>query len=110
MENTFRPPDFHRNIMSEFMGLITGTYDAKLDGFVPGGASIHNRMSAHGPDANSCIVAQHKALKPEFLADTMAFMLESSQIWTPTEFALHTHALQNNYQNCWHDIPVLFNN
>ena len=110
MENTFRPPYFHRNIMSEFMGLITGTYDAKPDGFVPGGASLHNRMSAHGPDANACKQAKQKELTPEFLDSTLAFMLESSQIWVPTEFALNTHALQNSYLECWQDIPVLFKN
>ena len=110
MENTFRPPYFHRNIMSEFMGLITGSYDAKPNGFVPGGASLHNRMSSHGPDTDSCISAIDKQLKPEFLDNTMAFMLEASQIWVPTEFALTTTSLQDNYLECWQGIPTLFGN
>lgn len=109
MENTFRPPWFHRNLMSEFMGLIQGVYDAKPDGFVPGGSSLHNRMSAHGPDANSSLNAMNKTLTPEFLSGTMAFMLESSMPWVPTDFALNSPALQDNYINCWQDIPVLFN-
>lgn len=110
MENTFRPPWFHRNLMSEFMGLINGIYDAKPDGFVPGGASLHNRMSAHGPDANSSLNAMNKELAPEFLRDTMAFMLESFMPWMPTDFALNSPSLQENYINCWQDIPVLFTN
>jgi homogentisate 1,2-dioxygenase len=109
MENTFRPPWFHRNLMSEFMGLINGVYDAKPDGFVPGGCSLHNRMSAHGPDANSSLNAMNKELVPEFLGDTMAFMLESFMPWIPTDFALNSPSLQDNYINCWQDIPVLFN-
>ena len=107
-ENTFRPPWYHRNLMSEFMGLITGKYDAKPDGFLPGGASLHNRMSAHGPDGNACINAINAKLEPEYLANTMAFMLESSQVWRPTSFALNTPQLQANYIKCWQDIPVFF--
>lgn len=108
-EHTFRPPYYHRNIMSEFMGLITGQYDAKPDGFIPGGASLHNRMAAHGPDAIACDRAINKELKPEHLVDTMAFMFESNQTWKLTEFALKTESLQKNYLKCWQDIPVLFN-
>ena len=52
-EHTFRPPWFHRNLMNEFMGLIFGKYDAKAEGFLPGGASLHNCMSGHGPDAET---------------------------------------------------------
>ncbi|MBN0609839.1 homogentisate 1,2-dioxygenase, partial [Pseudomonas aeruginosa] len=63
-ENTFRPPWFHRNLMNEFMGLIQGAYDAKAGGFVPGGASLHSCMSAHGPDAESCDKAIAADLKP----------------------------------------------
>jgi hypothetical protein len=50
-QDTFRPPWFHRNVASEFMGLIHGVYDAKAEGFAPGGASLHNCMTGHGPDA-----------------------------------------------------------
>lgn len=108
-ENTFRPPWYHRNIMSEYMGLITGQYDAKVDGgFVPGGGSLHNRMSAHGPDGNACEKAMNKELAPEFLGNTMAFMLESSNTWKVSEFALNTNKLQNNYLDCWQNIPRLF--
>lgn len=107
-EDTFRPPWYHRNLMSEFMGLITGEYDAKPDGFVPGGASLHNRMSAHGPDNTAHSNASSKELKPEFLGNTMAFMLESSQVWRPTEFALNTECLQKNYMACWQDLPNMF--
>ena len=53
MEHTFRPPWFHRNVASEFMGLIHGVYDAKAEGFMPGGASLHNCMTGHGPDAET---------------------------------------------------------
>lgn len=107
-ENTFRPPWYHRNLMSEFMGLIKGQYDAKPKGFIPGGASLHNRMTAHGPDSNSCKNAINTDLQPEYLGGTMAFMLESSQIWTPTEFAMNTKQLQVDYIECWQNIPVLF--
>lgn len=107
-ENTFRPPWYHRNLMSEFMGLIHGQYDAKQEGFKPGGASLHNRMSAHGPDANSFSLATNKSLKPEYLSNTMAFMLESSQVWRITDFALKHDSLQKNYMDCWHHLPKLF--
>ncbi len=107
-EDTFRPPWYHRNLMSEFMGLITGKYDAKPDGFVPGGASLHNRMSAHGPDNNAHSKGSTKELKPEFIDNTMAFMLESSQVWRPTEFALNTDKLQKNYMACWQNLPNMF--
>lgn len=51
-EHTFRPPYYHRNIMSEFMGNICGTYDAKETGFGPGCASLHSIMTPHGPEAD----------------------------------------------------------
>lgn len=107
-ENTFRPPWFHRNLMSEYMGLIVGQYDAKDGGFVPGGGSLHNRMTAHGPDANICEKARLKELTPEFIGNTMAFMLEASLAWNLTEFALNSDKLQADYLDCWQTIPVLF--
>ena len=76
-EDTFRPPWFHRNVMCEFMGLIRGVYDAKAEGFLPGGASLHNCMSAHGPDAETWERASSAELKPHKLDDTMAFMFET---------------------------------
>lgn len=107
-ENTFRVPYFHRNLMSEFMGLIHGKYDAKPDGFVPGGASLHNKFIPHGPDADSSDKAMTSALEPQFLGNTMAFMLESANVWRPTEFALNVHNLQHNYLDCWQGIKILF--
>ena len=107
--NTFRPPWYHRNIMSEYMGLIEGMYDAKIDGgFMPGGGSLHNRMAPHGPDGNACIMAMEKKLEPEYLANTMAFMFESYMTWRISDFALNTPQLQKNYIDCWQNIPVMF--
>ena len=108
-ENTFRPPWYHRNLMSEYMGLVHGQYDAKPDGFVPGGGSVHNRMAAHGPDAAACNQALSKTLQPEYLANTLAFMLESFMAWHVSEFALTSEHRQTNYGDCWQHIPVLFN-
>jgi homogentisate 1,2-dioxygenase len=100
-EETFRPPWFHRNVMSEFMGLITGRYDAKADGFEPGGATLHNQMSAHGPDLQSYRKAVEAALEPQHIKDTMAFMFESRWMIRPTRFALDTPLLQRDYDRCW---------
>ena len=108
-EDTFRPPYFHRNIMSEFMGLIQGQYDAKPDGFVGGGASLHNRFAPHGPDADACKKAMEAELKPIHLTNTMAFMFESSNTWRVTPFALKTPCLQQNYLECWQNIQKLSN-
>lgn len=99
--DTFRPPYFHRNIMSEYMGLIHGRYDAKQEGFVPGGGSLHNCMSAHGPDADAYQNAVATTLKPEFYEDTLAFMFESRQVWRVTTAAYHSPQRQKNYQACW---------
>jgi homogentisate 1,2-dioxygenase len=100
-EDTFRPPWFHRNIMSEFMGLITGDYDAKAGGFAPGGASLHNMMSAHGPDVASHDRAVAAKLTPHKIEDTMAFMFESRLPFTPTRWAMETPLLQGDYDACW---------
>jgi|TARA_R100000501_G_scaffold17911_1_gene34615 homogentisate 1,2-dioxygenase len=100
-EDTFRPPWFHRNIMSEFMGLIHGDYDAKSGGFAPGGASLHNMMSGHGPDAESYRKAVAKDLVPEKIDDTMAFMFESRYPFRPTAWAMETPLLQPDYDACW---------
>jgi len=107
-EDTFRPPYYHRNIMSEFMGLIYGSYDAKEEGFLPGGASLHNGMSAHGPDAKAHQAARNMTLKPEFYQGTLAFMFESRLAWYPTEFASQTELLQTDYLDCWQDLVVNF--
>ena len=100
-EDTFRPPWFHRNIMSEFMGLIRGVYDAKAEGFVPGGASLHNSFAAHGPDRATFERASNAALAPQKIADTLAFMFETRLVIQPTAFALQTEALQRDYDQCW---------
>ena len=107
-EHTFRPPYFHRNCMSEFMGLIFGTYDAKEEGFVPGGASLHNCMSAHGPDASTFERASSAELKPQYADNTLAFMFESSLTFTPTEFAVSTELLQPEYSECWQPLRSHF--
>ena len=102
MEGTFRPPWYHRNVMSEYMGLIYGDYDAKTGGgFVPGGASLHTCMSAHGPDADAFDNASNADLAPQKLDDTMAFMFESRYLIQPTRFAMETDALQKDYRECW---------
>jgi homogentisate 1,2-dioxygenase len=100
-EDTFRPPWFHRNVMSEFMGLIAGAYDAKAEGFVPGGASLHNQMSAHGPDRGSYRRAREAELEPQKLTDTLAFMFECRWVLRPTPFALESASLQRDYDACW---------
>lgn len=103
-EKTFRPPYYHRNIMSEYMGLIEGVYDAKLEGFVPGGGSLHNCMSAHGPDAQTFNKASQADLKPQRIDNTLAIMFESSLIYTPTRYAVESGLLQSNYIECWNDL------
>ncbi|MBW8754379.1 MAG: homogentisate 1,2-dioxygenase [Sphingomonadales bacterium] len=100
-EDTFRPPWFHRNVMSEFMGLIEGEYDAKAGGFAPGGASLHNCMSAHGPDRESYDRAVAAALAPQKLEGSMAFMFESRHVLRPTRWAMETPLLLADYDACW---------
>ncbi len=102
-EDSFRPPWFHRNVMSEAMGLITGAYDAKAEGFQPGGLSLHNLMAGHGPDLASWQGASYAELKPHKITGTMAFMLESCWPYRPTDFAL-THS-QLDYDAVWADFP-----
>jgi homogentisate 1,2-dioxygenase len=100
-EHTFRPPFFHRNTMSEFMGLVRGAYDAKASGFAPGGMSLHNCMAAHGPDRTTFERAVAADLAPHKIADTLAFMFETRLALRPTRFALATPALQRDYDACW---------
>ena len=107
-EDTFRPPWYHRNVMSEFMGLIEGTYDAKEEGFAPGGSSLHNCMSPHGPEAAAFEKASNAELKPDRYRDTMAFMLESRYIIQPTRWALETELRQRDYIKCWDGIKKHF--
>lgn len=107
-EHTFRPPWFHRNIMNEFMGLVSGEYDAKAEGFLPGGASLHNCMSGHGPDAETYERAIAAELRPVFLKDTLAFMLETHLVVRPTRFAMETKNRQHEYYECWQGLKKHF--
>jgi len=110
MQDTFRPPWFHRNVASEFMGLVHGTYDAKAEGFSPGGASLHNSMSGHGPDTGTFEKASRADLStPDVIRDTMAFMFETRLVWRPTAHAIESAQLQPEYYRCWQDLPKHFN-
>ena len=101
-EETFRPPWFHRNVMSEFMGLIHGAYDAKEGGgFVPGGASLHNQLNGHGPDQASYDKAVAAELKPIKIDGTMAFMFETRHVIRPTRWASESPTMQFDYDDVW---------
>jgi homogentisate 1,2-dioxygenase len=102
-EDTFRPPWFHRNVMSEAMGLISGAYDAKAEGFQPGGLSLHNLMSGHGPDLESWRKASEAELKPAKIEGTMAFMVETCWPYRPTQYALDR--AQPDYDLAWAGFP-----
>jgi homogentisate 1,2-dioxygenase len=110
MEDTFRPPWYHRNLMSEFMGLVYGQYDAKPEGFKPGGASLHNGMVPHGPDADSFERATGSELKPHKLDGTLAFMFESRYRLVPTAFAMSPASqggsLDESYTDCWQGLTT----
>ena len=107
-EHTFRPPYFHRNVMSELMGLVKGEYDAKKDGFTPGGISIHNCMTGHGPDNDTYQKAIAENLKPMRYINTLAFMFESCEPWNITTDALKSKNRQLNYTACWQDLSSHF--
>jgi len=107
-ENSFRPPWYHRNIMSEFMGLIEGQYDAKEEGFLPGGMSLHNMMMPHGPDHDAFEKASTVELKPVKLSDTMAFMFETRFPQMVTRYAAELETLQASYVNCWEGLERKF--
>jgi homogentisate 1,2-dioxygenase len=103
-ERTFRPPWYHRNVMSEFMGLIHGQYDAKAEGFRPGGASLHNSMVPHGPDAEAFTKASAAHLSPQKLDNTLAIMFESRYLMRATPFALGHSGLERDYWKCWAEL------
>ena len=107
-EDTFRPPWFHRNVMCEFMGLLTGVYDAKAEGFLPGGASLHNCMSAHGPDAETWERATNAELKPHKVDNTMAFMFETRFAMRLTRYAMESSELQQDYFEGWQGLRKNF--
>lgn len=108
MEDTFRPPWYHKNVMSELMGNIYGEYDAKPDGFAPGGISLHNMMLPHGPDKTAFDKATHSNLGPEKLENTMSFMFETRYPQHLTEFAANEAPLQDNYIDCWDSLEKHF--
>jgi homogentisate 1,2-dioxygenase len=107
-ENTFRPPWYHMNIMSEFMGLIYGVYDAKPQGFTPGGISLHNCMLPHGPDREAFEHASNSELKPVKLTGTMAFMFETRYPQHVTAHAANAPTLQDDYADCWKGLEKRF--
>jgi homogentisate 1,2-dioxygenase len=106
-EHTFRPPWYHRNVMSEFMGLVQGVYDAKADGFAPGAVSLHNCMTSHGPDRATFDKASSADLVPQRLVDTLAFMFEARHVYRVTQKALSSPALQTDYDACWDGLGKL---
>ncbi len=108
MEDSFRPPWYHMNVMSEFMGLIYGVYDAKPGGFVPGGMSLHNALVAHGPDTEAFARGSTKVLEPEKLAGTMAFMFETRYILDPTDYAANLDTIDASYPDCWDGLERTF--
>lgn len=107
-KDTFRPPYFHRNIMSEWMGLIQGRYDAKEKGFLPGGSSLHNCMTPHGPDSDTTEKALLASDVPQFLENTLAIMFESCYPYRVSEAAQKTLLLQKDYLDCWKNLKVMF--
>lgn len=110
MTDTFRPPWFHRNIAGEFMGLVHGVYDAKAEGFLPGGASLHNTMIGHGPDAGTFAKAsEHDTSKPDYIQGTMAIMFETPVMIQTTRFALESPQRQRDYHQCWMGLEKHFN-
>lgn len=107
-EHTFRPPFFHRNVMSEFMGLIYGPHESKAEGFLPGGASLHNSWSAHGPDAATFARASTAELRPHKF-DQLAFMFETRYPISTTSHAVQLPELQLDYLESWHGLKPHFN-
>jgi len=107
--DTFRPPPFHRNVSSEFMGLIYGEYIGKREGFIPGAASLHNCMSGHGPDNDAYERGRNADAAPQYLDNTLAFMFETQLVVRPTKFALESEILERDYYEHWQGIKKLFN-
>ncbi len=107
-EDTFRPPWFHRNVMSEFMGLIHGQYDARAEGFTPGGTSLHNAFTAHGPDASTFETASNATLAPHKIDNTLAFMFETRYPLKPTRFAMESPERQLEYYKTWDSLTARF--
>ncbi len=109
MEDLFRPPWYHMNVMSEFMGLVYGVYDAKPTGFVPGGMSLHNALVPHGPDAEAFERASTcQARAPEALPVTMAFMFETRYPLSATAYASNLKLLDGEYPDAWDGLKKLY--
>jgi homogentisate 1,2-dioxygenase len=106
--NTFRPPPFHRNVCSEFVGLVHGKYIGKGEGFQPGCASLHNCMSGHGPDAESFALGTSVGDQPQYLADTMTIVLETQLVIRPTKYALESELLERDYYLHWQSLKKRF--
>lgn len=107
-EHSFKPPYFHRNVMNELMGLVKGEYDAKKEGFSIGGVSLHNCMTAHGPDAESFLKASEAASQPEYYENTLAFMFEAREPWQVTQQAYDAQSRQKDYSKCWQGLTRKF--
>jgi homogentisate 1,2-dioxygenase len=108
MENSFRPPWYHMNVMSEFMGLIYGVYDAKPGGFVPGGMSLHNSLIAHGPDTEAFERGSSAPQDPQRLSGTMAFMFETRYPLSATQYAAELELMDVGYPDCWEGLKKHF--
>ena len=107
MDHSFRPPYYHRNCMTEFMGMVYGSYDAKK-GFVPGGSSLHSCMTPHGPDAETFYGASTAELKPEYFSGGLAFMFETTLMLHVTDYAKSGPHREVDYQSCWEGLPKMF--
>jgi homogentisate 1,2-dioxygenase len=106
--NTFRPPPFHRNVCSEFVGLVQGRYIGKAEGFTPGCASLHNCMSGHGPDNDAFEAGSTAADAPQYLADTLTIIFETQLVIKPTRYALETELLERDYYKHWQGLKKNF--
>lgn len=108
-EHTFRPPYYHRNCMSEFMGLVRGVYEAKQEGFLPGGGSLHSCMTPHGPDTTTFDVHSTVPLTPVKIPDTtLAFMFESTYMFSMSKYAQETQLIDEDYYKCWEGLSSKF--
>ena len=107
-ENTFRPPPFHRNVCSEFVGLVQGRYIGKAEGFEPGCASLHNSMSGHGPDNDAFAQGSSAPNEPQRFADTLTIIFETQLVIKPTRFAVETELLERDYYKHWQGLKKNF--
>ena len=106
--HSFRPPWSHMNIMSEFMGLIYGVYEARPKGFIPGGMSLHNCMLPHGPDQRAYEQATQAELQPVKISKSLAFMFETRFPQHLTRYAAELATLEADYADCWTGLKKQF--